>query len=338
MEVSIDIKASSLESSVFVAPPPAENAAYEKIKIKWGFQDVDVLLSILLAVDETKLGALRLGSLLHSDKIVDCILSAIHTVQVSGLALEAADIQPPVMEGFVARGIDRVITDTFDAAFLIYESALLATAPGFFHSIVRETMNDILDDYVRVDVTCFIPMVISASEDGFTDFRDLLLEPAVAREYGATGTEPYGDLPHTLVSEIKQRFLSDDSSEAPRINAVVREALGEASNGTDAVVELGNLLNWNTTVALAGLEAFVGVQVLNASVGNLDSFGSPLHIAEPVLGEANMLNNSISIGIGPRPLRFSARLLITATDYGMFWLQSDCSASQLVQSFLIPPD
>ena len=50
-----------------------------------------------------------------TDKILDCLLSTVHNVQVSGLSLEAADIQPPIMEGFVARGIDRVVSDQYRA-------------------------------------------------------------------------------------------------------------------------------------------------------------------------------------------------------------------------------
>eukprot|EP00977_Amphora_coffeiformis_P008139 scaffold1819_cov160-Amphora_coffeaeformis.AAC.9 len=273
--LSISIKASTKEDSVFASPSNA--GTQEKIKITFGIQNVDLLLSILLAVDERKLGALRLGSLLYSDKIMDCLLSAVFDAKVSGLSLNIADVQPPVIEG--------------------------------------NFVNDVLAEYVKVDVTCFIPLRIGGSDDGFTDFRDLLLPPEQALAAGGMGTRPYGDLPYTIVSQIKDRFLSDNKDGVPLINTAIKDALTKDLTSTDAVIELGNILNWNTTVAIAGLEALVSVEILDAKLAHLDSFGSPLELFEPIAGEANMLKNSISFGV-EKPFRVSARLLISATDWG----------------------
>jgi hypothetical protein len=313
MGMTIDIRASTKPGSVFLSPNG--EGTQESIKITFGIRNLKVILSILLAVDEDILGALPLGSLLHSDKILACLLSTVYDARISGLSLEAADIQPPVMEGFVSRGIDLITSESVDAAFLVYESALLTAAPGFFHSTVRDFVNEILVDYVQGDVTCFIPADIGVSPTGFTDFRDLLLPSEQARLAGGSGTEPYGDLPFRLVSQLKEQFLTNDEYGAPRINTFIRETLGETIDGTDAVVELGDILKWNTTLAVAGLDVVLGVQILDARVGNLDSFGSPRELFEPVIGEGNMLNNSVSIGMGSKPLRLTARVLVTATDY-----------------------
>ena len=313
VDLSISIKASTKEDSVFASPSNA--GTQEKIKITFGVQNVELILSFLLAVDEAKLGALRLGSLLYSDKIMDCLLSTVFDAKVSGLSLNIADVQPPVIEGFVARGIDRVVSNFIDAAFLIYESAILDAAPGFFHTVVRDFVNEVFAEYVKVDVTCFIPLRIGGSDDGFTDFRDLLLPPGKALAAGGMGTQPYGDLPFTIVSQIKERFLAENNDGNPLINAAIKDALTKDPASMDAVIELGNILNWNTTVTVAGLEALVGVEILDAKLEHLDSFGSPLDLFEPLPGEANMLNNSISFGVG-KPFRVSARLLISATDWG----------------------
>ena len=313
VELSVSIKASTKENSVFTSPSNA--GSQERIKITFGVHNVDVLFSILLAVDEEKLGALRLGSLLYSDKIMDCLLSTIFDAKVSGLSLNIAAIKPPVIEGFVARGIDRVVSDFIDAAFLIYEPAVLDAAPGFFHTVVRDFVNDVFAEYMKVDVTCFIPLRIEGSDDGFTDFRDLLLPPEQAIAAGGMGTQPYGDLPHTIVSQIKDRFLSDNQYGVPLINTVIKDALTKDLATTDTVIELGNILNWNTTVGIAGLEALVGVEILDVKLAHLDSFGSPLEFFEPIPGQANMLNNTIFFGVG-KPFRVSARLLVLATDWG----------------------
>ena len=130
-------------------------------------------------MDETKLGALGLGSLLYSDKSVDCLLSTVFDFQVSGLSVQVGDIKPPILEGFVARGIDRVVSDFVDAAFLICESALVEAAPGLFHTIAREYLNEFVKKFVQVDVICFIPLRIGGTADGYTDFRDLLPLPLI---------------------------------------------------------------------------------------------------------------------------------------------------------------
>ena len=91
----------------------------------------------------------------------------------------------------------------------------------------------------------------------------LTFAPADALAASGTGTQPYGDLPYTLVAQIKERFLADDENGTPLINSFVKDAL---SKGSDGIVHLGDLVNWNTTVVAAGLEAFVGVRVFDALV------------------------------------------------------------------------
>lgn len=194
MDISVDIVASSTEDSIFESTSSEGTPTREKIKLFFGIENVSLFLSVLLAVDEGKLGAIRLGSLLDSKRVTDCLLSTVYDVHVSGLSLEVGDVQPPTMEGFVATGIDRVFSDLVDATFLIYESAILDAAPGFFNTATRDFVNDVLAQYVKLDASCFIPLRIGGSSDGFTDFRDLLFPPDEALAAGGMGTEPYGDL------------------------------------------------------------------------------------------------------------------------------------------------
>lgn len=118
------------------------------------------------------------------------------------------------------------------------------------------------------------------------------------------------------MSQVKDRFLVNDENGFPLVNEYIAAALASVSPAVDPAIDLGNLVNWNSTVALAGLKAAVGVKVLGARIGNLDSFGSPLQVLDPVIGEAKFLNNSISLGVGAKPVRFDATVHITVTDYG----------------------
>jgi len=141
VDAGIDIKPSTKDDSVFVLDGVTRNGVKERVKVTFGVDDISVVASVLLGIDEAKLGALQLGSLLDSEKILDCLLSTIHRIEVSGLSLEFGNIQSPTLEGFVSRGIDRVVSTSVKAAFLMYESTLREAAPSFFHTTARNFVN-----------------------------------------------------------------------------------------------------------------------------------------------------------------------------------------------------
>jgi len=324
MDVTIDVKTSTKSDSVFVMGPGSRKEVQENVKIKFGLENVNTVASILLALDEGKLGALRLGSLLNTDWILDCLLSTVHDVKLSGLSLQVGDIQPPTMEGFVSRGIDRVVSNSVDAAFLMYESSLLEAVPSFFQTSVKRFLNKKFLDSFQADAAIgseCSSVEIAASESGFIDFRDLFLPPDEALAAGGSGTQPYGDVVYTVVSELKERFLATDEDGSPKINSVIRAALSDSFKTTEAGVYVGDVLDWNTTVAMAGLRAVASVKVLDARVENLDSLGAPLELLEPVKGEANMLKSIASVGVGSKPVRLAAKLLISLSDDGEFSLK-----------------
>ena len=205
LDVTIDIKPSTLEDSV-ILNPVSRSVVEERVKIKFSVEDVNAVASILLAVDEEKLGSLRLGSLLNTDLLLPCFLSTLFALEISALSVEVGDVQPPTLQGFVSPGIDRVVSSSVDAAFLMYEDALLEAAPGFFQIAVREYLNrNVVNKFLAEEDggECSSPLDISASKNGFIDFRDLLLSPDLALAAGGLGTQPYGDVVSTVVSNVQ---------------------------------------------------------------------------------------------------------------------------------------
>jgi hypothetical protein len=66
------------------------------------------------------------------------------------------------------------------------------------------------------------------------------------------------------------------------------------------------------------------LRIFDARLDNLDTFGQPIQFLEPVFGEAHLLNNSVSIGVDSRPVRVSAKVLITVSDGGKLGLLLPC--------------
>lgn len=325
LDIIMDIKPSTRPNSVFVNTDgsgisSAGDGITEKIKIHFGVEDLKAVASILLVVDEAKLGSVSVGAILDTDNIFGCFLSTLSGVQVSSLSVDVSDMEPPTLEGFVSPGIDRIVSSSVDAAFLMYKATMLEAAPGFFQMAVTDFLNKkILENFpadTAVGSQCF-PPAFDVAESGYVDFRDLLLSPEEAKEAGGLGTQPYGDVVYTIVSEAKEQFLANDTDGSPKVNSLIRDLLARSSNTTGAAaVAADDVLNTTASLGLGGFRADLGFRIFDAHMENLDTIGSPIQLLEPVSGEAHMLNNSLSIGVDSKPVRLSAKLLITLSDRG----------------------
>lgn len=325
MDIIMNMKPSTRPDSIFVKPDgsgitSSGDGITENIKIKFGVDDLKAVASVLLAVDEAKLGSVRVGALLDVENIFSCFLSTLFGVQVPGLSVEVGNVKPPTLEGFVSPGLDRLITSSVDAAFLMYKATMLEAAPGFFQIVVTEFLNEKFSkifpvgDGVSSQCT---PPLFEVTDGHYIDFRDLLLTPDEAKEAGGAGTQPYGDVVYTIVSEVKEQFLAPDENGSPLINALIREFLDSANATAGSIMAYpGDVLNTSTRLAMGGFQADLGFRVFDAYVENVDTLGPPIQFLEPITGEAHMLNNSVSIGVDSDPVRLSAKLLITLKDDG----------------------
>jgi len=76
-------------------------------------------------------------------------------------------------------------------------------------------------------------------------------------------------------------------------------------------------------------------RLFNARVDNIDSIGFPLSLLEPVHGNGNMLNNTITVGVDSKPLRFSANLGITLNDGGDFAMDNEIEINMEMTSLTV---
>ena len=312
LDITIDIKPSTLEDSILVNPK-SEGVLKQAVRIGFGVKNLGAVASILLAVDEAYLGSVPLGAFMETESLKHCALSSLYLTDLSSLTVEFSDIEPPTLDGFVSPGIDRIVAGSVDAFFLIYEGVLREVAPSFFQIAVRKYLNTkVLPKYLVPDK---YPSNIPLPSSGFVDFRGLFLPANVS---ATAGVESYGNIVSSAVSSFRARFTAKDKDGSPKINSFIREfgLRSDRVSGDNSTLYVGDVLNKTFSLRNAGLQARIETRIHELWLENLDSFGYPLRILEPVEGEAHLLNNSASIGEDGNPVRLAARVAVGLSDDG----------------------
>ena len=112
--LSISIQPSTLNTSFLIGKTTPD---VENFVVSFGMSDINSTVSIFLGVDMNVLGALQLGSLLHSNQVAICCLQALKSAEVTKLVGNIGNIYVPKMTGFISNGVDFVIKNATQAAF-----------------------------------------------------------------------------------------------------------------------------------------------------------------------------------------------------------------------------
>lgn len=304
LDVTIDMKASSKEDSIIEGPSDAN--VIEKVKISIGVDQLDAVVSLLLAIDQEALGSLMLGPLLDTSNLLPCLLSTVHAVELSELSVSVANIHEPTLDGFVSAGIDRIITRGVEALFLMFEQSLINAAPNACATTLKDMVNtEFLYKYTSDSKNSECP-VLGAME-GFVDFRDLLLKPSIAEISGGSGLEPYGDLASTLMTLLQDQFLATEEDGLPSINSKLIRQFTESQSGVQGMLQFPKKLFGIAEDNAMGLQ----LAVSDLRLRNLDTLTAPLSILQPS-NEPHVLSNLINIGpVAGRPLNGTFRLLMS---------------------------
>merc|ERR1712194_837494 len=115
---------------------------------------------------------------------------------------------------------------------------------------------------------------------------------------------PYGNLFRNIYNIIS------GPSNGILTNNLLRGVTNHLSNVTGSMLKLEK----NGRIEIEGLNASFGIIVSEIAVENIDSVGDPLVIFHPVLGEAHILNNTVSFGVDSKPLQVTGKLLLTFYD------------------------
>ena len=311
LELTIDIEASTAADSI-VSDPSAEGIV-ENIKIDFGVDAVDAVVSLLLAIDEDILGNLELASLLTSKNIMPCLLATLFQVNMTELNVQVANVREPVMSGFISPGIDRVASDTVKAAFLMYEATILKALPNMFQTKVKDVVNkNIIQTYLTKEGNVGCPIV--AFQNGPVDFRDLFLKPNSSVVQGGSGSAPYGDLGSTLKTFLQDMLSAVGNDGAPKLNSFLVQPLTKSQSGTPGSLRFPKELfsvvkdDMDNPLVLAFIQSF-RLEASDVRINNVDTLTFPLEIAEPT-SDGNIISNSFNLGPTPgKDLNATMRLV-----------------------------
>ncbi|KAG7337284.1 hypothetical protein IV203_026828 [Nitzschia inconspicua] len=294
IDATFTIRPSTRPDSIIVETGNSAQPVVEKVSGYVAVRDLVANTSLLAAIDKSALENLRLGSLLSTDHVMNCLLSTIHSLEWTSMTVEAADVLTPSVSGLVSPGIDRVLTSAIDAAFIMYKPNMLNGAPSYFQQEIRPMLNQRLLNGVVLDRahndfwSC--PPLLSRMRDGSIDFRDLLLPPEEARVLGGSGSGQYGD----LISGVFMPYLRRQVLDPSNLNANVIRALTQQQSGREGVLEFNDIYDYrrlNNTVF-----EFLTFKVSKVSVSNLDSATDPIQFFNPT--SENTLANQLSFGGG----------------------------------------
>ena len=315
--IELDVKPSNRSDAILT--DPNSNGFVENIRVDFAIDNVDVVASLLLEIDELALGALQLGPLLHSSNIMPCLLSVVHNAQVAGLNFNVGNISEPTLYDFISPGIDRVITDSVKAAYAMYLGVLMKAIPAIFQTSIRNVLNkNVITKYLKNshDSGC---LQVEAVEE-YVDFRDLLLPPAQSQADGGSGRQQYGDLAYTLFELVQNQVLSPDSNGFLAVNNMLR-TMTEKQSGTPGTLQFPSEI---VSFAKTGIQnnqvrSFMDkfeLKLSDARLENLDIFKSPASILLPT-DSPYELGNLLTMGPATdRPLNLTVgvQMVLDGTD------------------------
>ncbi|KAL3918291.1 MAG: hypothetical protein SGILL_004308, partial [Bacillariaceae sp.] len=149
IEATVTIRPSTLPDSIIVDNGSNTQPVVEKVNGFVGIRDLVASTSLLAAIDQSLLESLRIGSLLSTEHIANCVLSIVRNLELTSMTLEATDVLSPSITGLLSPGIDRVLSSAIDSAFLMYESNMLKAAPAYFQQAIRPMLNErLINDFV----------------------------------------------------------------------------------------------------------------------------------------------------------------------------------------------
>jgi hypothetical protein len=328
VNLTLDIKPSTRPDSILVGSGDVQ--ILEEISVSIDMNDLNVTFALFMAVNRDKFNALTIGSLLRSRNLLPCLLSSTEAFEISDLQVTIGDLSQPNLSGFVSPGIDRLVSTAAEAAFVAFEPTLLRAIPGLFQTTVRSILEDrFLGQLIKSDSEsnkCPSPELIGSTEGASLDFRELFLEPAIAKKMGATGNRQYGDFGPIVFNLIQKRFLTLEGDGLPMINDLLIRKYTDSQSGVKGMLRFNETVldfgtkKGQTSRLLTGKIATNLTENIFFSVGdirirNLDTIVLPLELLNAT-NEVYTLNNIVNMGTGlARPLNATIRITAGVRDY-----------------------
>ena len=284
----------------------------EMMTMKAGLKDVNMSVGVFLAIDEDALGDLELGSLLHMKNILPCLLSSLYHFEVSQLAVSVSDIEEPTFDGYISPRVKEVISSSIQMIFQRYKATMIGSMPAFFDITMRKFLSRLIQNQIDNSSTNCPSTPLTSRK--FMNFGDLLLSEQDSLKVNGLGTSPYGDVARSLMDLIEKTILKIDPIDGTSaINDVLIRDLTEAqSNVPGSFILAGDVFGTKSNLDIGGLKGVFEFRASDARIVNLDTVGQPLKLLDPV--EPHVLNNTATVGVGPKELRAAVSLVIAFED------------------------
>ncbi|CAJ1942472.1 unnamed protein product [Cylindrotheca closterium] len=297
-DITIFIRPSTLDDAIL--KDPTSPGITERITVDFGLDNVEVVASLLMLLDEEGIDGLNLGPLLYTEYALPCILSVVHQTRLTGLTFNPQTFNEPTLNGFISPGIDRVVSDSVEAAFAMYAGSLRATLPYIFQTTVRTFVNtNVIDTYMADSSKTVCPTVEQVP--GYVDFR----------KFFDNEDSSHGDLPPLLKNLFNAELLSLDDNGKPKINDILIKPFTEAQSGVAGNLEFStDLFGINSeTVPHIGMDS-LELRAFNPSVRNLDSMGAPIDLLKTNDENGYLLENFATVGANPDSIEFALKGLL----------------------------
>jgi len=299
VETIMEIKASSLPEA-YIRDPERADPWVEEISFQVGVEDINVVVSLMAALDPEQVKLLPLGSLLDLMSAVPCLTASLYDFSLAGLNISIGDIRTPTIQGLISPGLDRLIKEAIEVGFFMYKGTILQAIPSLFESTIRDLITEGMDEIV-------CPPLELPKKDAFVDLRDLLLDPIVSHEAGATGLAPYGDLASTIYGigqSMWQEVLADGTL---GLNELLIQPLTTAFSGQPGLLTIpGELYSFITTedeqIEFKGLVNRFEFAMYDLRLDHIDTIVHPMALLQP-LNHPFITQSTINMGpLKKRPL------------------------------------
>jgi hypothetical protein len=306
----------------------------EEVKVILGVDGLEAGASLMAALNQTSLeNSIELGSLLQSGKAAtDCLLSTILDLEFATLSLKVTnDILTPSIEGLISPGLDRLVSQSMDASFLLYEEVLLEAAPIYFQNKLRPILSKkILHEHIlffeqdvgenssssgvkgNIGRRCLpwakaetdFGLWNSSSSSKTVDFRDLMLPVEEAIALGGSGSEIYGD----LLSGIVVPYINEELLDIESLNEQLIPTITLKQSGKKGVLEFDNVFRYFNKSSSSPLYDTIDCRIPKITFSNLDTVEGPLDFLQPT-DRGNVLQNRFAMNAMTDPIDNNIRYL-----------------------------
>ena len=247
--------------------------------------------------------------------------------------MQIGDIEGFSLSGFMTKGTDESIQKFTQAIFAKYKSLVVDAFPAFTSTTIQPLLHNIFQVLMKT-AKGGVCSPSDVGENDVVDFRDLFLPAARSIDLLGSGNSPYGNLFQMLFNFVEEWTTKTNNKGLSMMNDML---ISRMTDGGDMSWS-GQVFRRDMDIDLNGLNANIMLAIKDVKLVNMDTIGSPVRIFHPVygefqavfyisqlmssesyfchdvtllLGEGSVLNNSMSIGVGPDPLRVSLTLIVS---------------------------